>query len=114
MGKARFNKNTGDVEIYEKCLNINNNHLQIDFEIFKKCYISNNYENIDMSIRLYQKYFIKCLFLYTNINTYKDELNQFNIIFKEVKFNINENIFSKIKSSVLGSYNNKTIEDVNL
>ena len=57
------------MEIYEKCLNINNNHLQIDFEIFKKCYISNNYENIDMSIRLYQKYFIKCLLLYSNINT---------------------------------------------
>ena len=57
-GKAKFIKNTGRFIIYEKKMyKYNNNHLYLDFEKFKEIYYSNNYEKMDMKIKLMQKFF---------------------------------------------------------
>ena len=75
-GKAKFIKNTGRFIIYEKCINKNNNHLYLDFEKFKEIYYSNNYEKMDMKIRLMQKFFITCLLSDNKITTYTDGVTE--------------------------------------
>lgn len=66
-GKAKYNKETGEVIIYKKCDNSNNTHQQMDFEIFKKAFLLDKYDKIDMNIKLFQKYYIKCLMLYNKL-----------------------------------------------
>ena len=57
-GKAKFIKNTGRFIIYEKKMyKYNNNNLYLDFEKFKENYYSNNYEKMNMKIKLMQKFF---------------------------------------------------------
>ena len=50
--ETKFDKNTGRVDIYKKCINKNNNYNSIDLEEFKKFYLSKNFTNIDMNLRL--------------------------------------------------------------
>jgi len=41
----------------KKMYKYNNNHLYLDFEKFKENYYSNNYEKMNMKIKLMQKFF---------------------------------------------------------
>ena len=100
-GKARFNKLTNELEIYEKCVNINNNHKSIDFEQFKKLYINNNYDNIDMNIKLYQKFYVQCLLLDNKVYNYTDCIFIFNQKFHDKNFKITDDIFRKMKSNII-------------
>ena len=65
----------------------NNNHNGLDFESFKKIYYSDNYKNIDMNIKLYQKYFAQCLILDNKCNSYTECIYKFREKFKNVNFN---------------------------
>ena len=110
--KAKFDKSTGRVDIYKKCINKNNNHNSIDLEEFKKIYLSKNFNNIDMNLRLYQKYLIECSLLCNDINSYADIIDFFKKNFPSKSFKINEDYFSKIKSNLLGNVNNLNIEEI--
>ena len=72
--KAKFDKSTGRVDNYKKCINKNNNHNTIDLEEFKKINLSKNFNNIEMNLRLYQKYLIESSLLCNDINSYADIL----------------------------------------
>ena len=76
-GKAIFIKITGEVQIYEECINLNLNHKGLDFEQFKKLYYSDNYKNVDMSIKLYQKYYVECLLIDSKCNSYTECIYNF-------------------------------------
>ena len=111
-GKARYNKITGKVEIYEKCININNSHNSITLEKFKEMYIINNFGNIDFKIKYYQKLFTKCLILYKEANNIKEAIYKFKEKFKNIEYLINENIFSKLKNELFGNTNTLNIEEL--
>ena len=111
-GKAKFIKETGVVQIYQKCNNDNNIHKSLDFESFKNLYNINNYANIEMTNILYQKYFIECLFLDNKCNNYTDCLMIFSEKFKNIKFLLSEDIVKKIKSKCIGGIKNSTISEV--
>ena len=84
--KAKFIKNTGEIQIYEKCNNNENIHKYIDFEIFKKFYANNNYDKIDLKIKLYQKFFTQCLFLDNKAHNYTEIKNIFQDKFKNIEY----------------------------
>ena len=52
-GKAKFNRKDGTVTIYEKCINEEGNHDNIDFEAFYKNYQINSYKNINMNLKIH-------------------------------------------------------------
>ena len=81
--KAEFTKKIGRFIIYEKYTNKNNNHIYLDF---KEIYYSNNYEKIDMKIKLLQKYFITCLLSDNKITTYTDGVIELKKKFETIKF----------------------------
>ena len=62
-GKAKYEKNSWLIQIYESCVNDIELHNQINFDIFKKMYEQNNFKNLQMNLKLYQRFYIKCLFL---------------------------------------------------
>ena len=78
QGKLKYNKETGKVFIYSKCIN-NNNHLLLNYDKFREFYNKDLYNNIDMNILFYKKLFIKCL-LKDNI---ADDYTEFLIKFKK-------------------------------
>jgi hypothetical protein len=57
-GKAKYDKATGIMSIYEKCKNNNNDHNIIEYESFKDQIMKNREENIDINLKFYQKYYI--------------------------------------------------------
>ena len=65
-------------------------HKNLDWEEFKKFYNNNNYEKINMKVKLYQKYYIQYLFLDNKCNDY---INATNIIYDEIEPTFN--YFSK-------------------
>ena len=64
-----------------------------------------------MKLRLYQKYYIKCLFLENKIHNYLDALEKFNVRFKE-NLILNEENIRKIKNEIFGGVNNLTLEEL--
>ncbi len=111
-GKAKFIKETGEIQIYEKCINVNSNHKGLDFEQFKKLYYSDNYKNVDMNIKLYQKFFVQCLLMYSKCNSYTECIYNFGNKFKNISFNLIENIVNKLKLKIYGGIKNSTIEEI--
>ena len=65
-----------------------------------------------MKLWLNQKYYIKCLFSDNKVQNYVDCIEKFNIRFNNIKFVLKEECIRKIKTSVLGTVNNKTIFDI--
>lgn len=110
-GKAKYYKNTGKVKIYEQCKNDPNLHRSIDFDSFYENYKKNNLEHLDVKLRLYQKYYIKCLFLDNKIHNYTDAIEQLSFRFKE-KFILYEDYIRKIKNEIFGGVNNLSIEEL--
>ena len=106
-GKAKFEKNSGKVLIYEKFDDTNKIHKRLEFEDFKNFYYNNNYKNIDMNLIIFQKYYVRCLFNDNKVKNYTDCVNIFKNIFTNNNFNINfklsENIVNKIKTEVKGT-----------
>ena len=60
-GKAKFLKEEGKIIIYEKCDNSKNNHYMMNYENYKKLYYNNNFSYINMNLKIFQKYYIRCL-----------------------------------------------------
>lgn len=110
-GKAKFNRKSGLVEIYKECKNEINLHTTMDFEKFKEHYDKNNFEGLNMELRLYQTYYIKCLIIDNKIRDYTDANEKFYIRFKK-KLILNEEYFRKIKYNILGGVNNMSLEDI--
>lgn len=111
-GKAKYIKEKGLFVIYEKCNNKKNIHQGLDFENFKKFYYTARYNDIDLNMKIYQKYYVKCLFLDKKANNYTDCVTIFKNKFKDKKFILTEVIVNKIKSAIMENYNNYTIEEI--
>ena len=62
-GKAKLNRKDGKLIMYEKCNNEDGSHDNIDFEKFFQMNKNNNYNNINMNLRIYQKFYIKSLLM---------------------------------------------------
>ena len=58
LGKAKYEKNTGKLIIYENCID-NNNHTKLNFERLKKLYRQENLNMIDINNIRYQKILCK-------------------------------------------------------
>ena len=65
-----------------------------------------------MKLWLNQKYYIKCLFSDNKVQNYIDCIEKFNIRFNIIQFILNEDCIRKIKASLLGTVNNKSIFDI--
>ena len=63
-------------------------------------------------MKIYQKYYVKCLFLDKKVNNYNDCITIFKNKFKDKKFILTEVIVNKIKSAIMENYNNYTIEEI--
>ena len=71
-GKAKYEKKTGKFIIYKKCINSNNIHKTIDIDEFKKIYYKNNCKNLDMSLIIYQKFYVEYLFNENKVTNFTD------------------------------------------
>lgn len=65
-----------------------------------------------MNIWLYQKYYIKFLFIDNKVNNFVYSVGKFNIRFNNIKFILTEDYIRKINSSISGIVNNTTIEEL--
>ena len=84
----------------------------MDFEEFKEKYKKNNNKNIDMNLYIYQKYYVQYNIIEKKILNYVSCIDLFKNEYKDIDFKITEDSFQKIKTSILGSVKNKTIEDI--
>ena len=110
--KAKYEKNNNIIKIYESCVNNPEMHNQLNFGLFKEMFEQNNFTKVSMNLKLYQRYFVQCLFLEKKANTYIDCIDQFKSKFKDCKFQLTEENVRKIKSNVLGSTRDLDIEEV--
>lgn len=106
-GKERFFKDSSKIENYENCIDNKLLHDTINYEDFYQIYISNEFSNIDMKLWINQKYFAD-----NKVQNYVDWIEKFNIRFNNIKFILNEDCIRKIKASLLGAVNNKSIFDI--
>ena len=111
-GKAKYNKETGKLIIYEKCINNKNNHNLLDINLFRNHFKNNEYKNIDMNNKIFQKYYIQCLFEQKNIYSYIDCIQKFKTQFPNNTFILTEENIKKIKFTVQGGVNKYNIEDL--
>ena len=102
-GKAKYNKKSGLVQIYEYCTNNINLHYNLNFDEFKEMYNKNNYDNLDMSLKIFQKYYVKCLLIDNKANTFLECADKFKTRFNDIKFILNKENISKIKTSIHGN-----------
>ena len=105
-GKAKYEKKTRKFIIYKKYINSNNIHKTIDIDEFKKIYYNNNCKNLDMSLIIYHKFYIVCLFNENKVTNFTDCASIFKNEFKNIKFLLTENIVNKIKTEVKGNLKN--------
>ena len=83
-GKAKYYIKTGVLQIYEKCKNDRDLHTTLTFETFYDLYQTNIFENINMYLRLNQKYYVKCLLKNNDVITYIRAKENFNIRFNNL------------------------------
>ena len=110
-GKAKFNKDTGELSIYEKCIN-NNNHNKVDYKEFRIFFNSKNFKNLDMNSKHFQKLFIQCLYEDNIVNDYLECMQKFKLYFPNNTFILNEEIVRKIKFNIKGGVKAYNIEDL--
>ena len=111
-GKAKFSRNNGKVIIYEKCNNEDGSHHNINFDYFYELYQSNSYKNINMNLKLYQKFYTRCLYLDNKIKNYTEAIEIFQKKFPKIDYILTEMDCLKIKSHLSGSINNLSLEDL--
>ena len=75
-------------------------------------YKEGNVKSKDINLIIFQKFFIQYLINEKNLDNYNDALIIFKEKYPEVKCLITENIFKKIKTNVLGTTNNKSLEEI--
>jgi len=92
-GKAKYEKATGIIYVYEKCKNTNNNHKSIDSEKFNEMYRQNTFNNINMKNIIYQKFLVSD----NRIHDYTDCQEKFKSLFPNIKFKITIDIYKKLK-----------------
>ena len=66
-------------------------------------YNKNNYDNLDMSLKIFQKYYVKCLLIDNKANTFLECADKFKTRFSDIKFILNKENISKIKTSIHGN-----------
>ena len=103
-GKCKYDINIKKWNITEEC-NSTIIHDVFNFEQFKEDYIIDNLNEYNMNYRKYQEYYVKCLFINFQANTYTDILLKFNNKFK-CDFKLSQKDINDIKYLCLG-INNK-------
>ena len=94
-GKAKFIKNTGEIQIYNKYINSKINHIKLNYQNFLYIYISNNFNKKDR-----------------NFQSYNEKVIRFKGEFEHINLKVNENIFSKIKTNILDGIKNKSLDEI--
>lgn len=80
--------------------------------LFRNHFKNNEYKNIDMNNKIFQKYYIQCLFEENNIYSYIDCIQKFKSQFPNNTFILTEENIKKIKFTVQEGVNNYNIEDL--
>lgn len=111
-GKAKYDRKTGEIIIYNLCKNDKNLHVKMDYEEFKEKLKKNNIKDIDMNLYIYQKYYIRYNLIENKNFDYVTCMDLFKKQYKDIEFKITEEGFQKIKTTNLGTVKNKTIEEV--
>ena len=111
-GKAKFSRNNGKVIIYENCNNEDGSHDNTNFDYFYELYQSNSYKNINMNLKLYQKFYARCLYLDNKIKNYSEAIEIFQKKFPNIDYLLTEMDCLKIKYNLSGSINNLSLEDL--
>ena len=101
--KVKYNKKSGLVQIYEKCTNNIDLHYYLKFDIFKEINNTNNYAELDLTLRIFQKYYVRCLLIDNIVNIFLECADKFKIRFKYIKFLLMDENISKIKTSISGT-----------
>lgn len=73
-------------------------------------YYTNQFNGIDMNLKICKKFYIICLFVENKAINYTDCIAIFKDNFKNNKFILTETIINKIKSNIKENYNNYNIE----
>ena len=84
----------------------------LDINIFRNLYKNNEYNNIDMNNKIYQKFYVQCLYEDNSVNTFIDCTKKFKFRFPNNTFLLNEESVKKIKFNIQGGLNNFNIEDL--
>lgn len=111
-GKAKYEKESGKIYIYQKCNNNNEKHNKIDFEEFKDSYYKKQYNKLNMNKIIFQKFYIKCLVLDNKITNYTDAIFNFKKDFKDINFLLTKDDVNYIKNANTENTNNLTIEEL--
>ena len=65
-----------------------------------------------MNLKIYQKFYTKCLFIDNKIQNYIEAYDNFKKICPNIKFILNEYETTKIKSIIGGGINNLSLEEL--
>jgi hypothetical protein len=65
-----------------------------------------------MKLKIYQKYYIKCLFIDNKIQNYIESFKNFTDKFTNIEFILTEDDVNKIKSNLGGSVYNLSLEEL--
>ena len=84
----------------------------MDYNIFKKFFYNNDFKNINMKLKVFQKYYIKCLIESNKISNFTEASLQFKKNFSEIDFLLKEDIIKKMLSEYKGSTKNLNIEEL--
>ena len=73
--------------IYEERNDDPNFHKTLEFNDFEKLFENDNFNNLDLNLYLYQKYYCMWLIKYINIDNYNYIKIKFNKRFESINFN---------------------------
>jgi hypothetical protein len=84
----------------------------MDYEYFKKDYLNNQFDKIDMTLNINQRYFIWASLEENLILNYLEVVDKFKKLFKNIQIKFNEDTFKNIKYKLYGGTNNYSIEEL--
>lgn len=84
----------------------------MDYNKFKKFFYNNNFKNINMKLKVFQKYYIKCLIETNKISNFTEAALSFKKNFSEIDLLLKEDTIKKLFSKYKGSNKNLNIEEV--
>ena len=84
----------------------------MDYNIFKKFFYNNDFKNINMKLKVFQKYYIKCLIESNKISNFTEASLQLKKNFSEIELLLKEDTIKKMLSEYKGSTKNLNIEEL--
>lgn len=84
----------------------------MNYEKYKKFYYNNDFNNINMSLKIFQKYYIRCLIETNKISNYSEAKIIFKKQFIDIDLILTEDTIKKLISDFKGTTKNLQIEEL--